>query len=223
MPDAAQIYMDLGDEFTPDSSVSECNILSEDLTGSKFGSLIVLGRGRKLSKGPKSDYWICKCCRCGNEIEISRFMLGSGYRGCMCSSGRRGSRGGVELRGKNYMYNRYIKNARDRGIKFDIPKVVFGIIIKMNCFYCGSEPKEVPVSGVIDGFRSNGIDRFDNSEGYSISNCVPCCDVCNSSKLEMTAEEYIDRCRSVVSFNDNRDIYSDFSSFISSILSSDGL
>ena len=31
-------------------------------------------------------------------------------------------------------------------------------------------------------FKYNGIDRINNSKGYTIDNCVPCCFMCNYSK-----------------------------------------
>lgn len=38
----------------------------------------------------------------------------------------------------------------------------------------------------------NGIDRFDNNIHYILSNCVPCCKICNRMKHTMTAQEWLD-------------------------------
>ena len=47
------------------------------------------------------------------------------------------------------------------------------------CWYCGSMP--IP---------RNGIDRQDNSKGYEIGNCVPCCTKCNLLKSDMSYEDF---------------------------------
>lgn len=39
-------------------------------------------------------------------------------------------------------------------------------------------------------FKYNGVDRVDNREGYSVGNCVSCCDICNTSKAELTLEQW---------------------------------
>ena len=36
----------------------------------------------------------------------------------------------------------------------------------------------------------NGIDRLDSSKGYTIDNCVSCCSVCNTAKLEMDVDDF---------------------------------
>jgi hypothetical protein len=49
-------------------------------------------------------------------------------------------------------------------------------IIKYECIYCeGSFRKFNDYSGYF-------IDRLDNSIGYIIDNCYPCCDICNRIK-----------------------------------------
>ncbi len=38
----------------------------------------------------------------------------------------------------------------------------------------------------------SGIDRVDNSVGYEVDNCVPCCGVCNRMKRDLTKDQFID-------------------------------
>ena len=38
----------------------------------------------------------------------------------------------------------------------------------------------------------NGIDRVDSSKGYTLDNCVPCCSICNTMKLNYTLQEFSD-------------------------------
>lgn len=51
----------------------------------------------------------------------------------------------------------------------------------------------------------NGIDRRDPNKGYTVENCVPCCEQCNYAKLDYTEDEYVNHCREVVVFQDSKD------------------
>jgi len=65
-------------------------------------------------------------------------------------------------------YSRYKSKAKNRGYEFNLTLEEFTSISNQDCYYCGKE-----------GF---GIDRFDNSTGYTSDNCVPCCTMCNKIK-----------------------------------------
>lgn len=43
------------------------------------------------------------------------------------------------------------------------------------------------------GLFAHGIDRVDNSVGYTIENCVPCCTSCNFMKGKMTKDDFIEK------------------------------
>ena len=65
-----------------------------------------------------------------------------------------------------------------------------------NCHYCGIEPnstwfgtKRTIVN--TDGFKYNGIDRKDNTIGYTTENCVSCCKICNNSKNTLAEDEWL--------------------------------
>lgn len=80
----------------------------------------------------------------------------------------------------------------------DIENIVF-----QECFYCGALPQrhikhtreiaevKVPV---------NGIDRYDNSKGYTIENSVPCCTECNYLKCDYHGLEFIKKIREMSRF-----------------------
>lgn len=36
----------------------------------------------------------------------------------------------------------------------------------------------------------NGIDRVDNTKGYTIDNVVPCCGICNMAKGKLNQQEF---------------------------------
>jgi len=80
----------------------------------------------------------------------------------------------------------YRAGAIRRGLSFKINMEQFMELWKKPCAYCGAEIKTI------------GIDRVDNSIGYTKSNIVSCCYACNWSKHNGSEEEYIARCRMVV-------------------------
>jgi len=52
------------------------------------------------------------------------------------------------------------------------------------CFYCDLLSTETV----------NGIDRMDNCSHYTVSNCVPCCKLCNFTKIALDANTFVQRC-----------------------------
>jgi len=84
---------------------------------------------------------------------------------------------------KHVIWNHYVKGACTRKIDFTLSKTFFNSLIVQPCFYCSySVPNEV-----------NGIDRIDNNKGYIESNCIPCCQFCNSAKGMQHPQEFIDK------------------------------
>jgi hypothetical protein len=77
------------------------------------------------------------------------------------------------------VYGNYIRGAKVRGIPFELDINDVGTLIHADCYYCKRFPKEV-----------NGIDRFDNTKGYTTDNCVPCCSDCNYLKNNTSPEEF---------------------------------
>ena len=39
-------------------------------------------------------------------------------------------------------------------------------------------------------WKRNGVDRIDSSLGYTIDNCVACCDKCNYAKHDLSTEDF---------------------------------
>ncbi len=77
-----------------------------------------------------------------------------------------------------HKFREYKNSAKRRGILFPLIIEIFENIIKEPCHYCGKH-------------YSNGIDRRDNSQGYLLKNCLPCCEYCNRAKFTRTYEEYM--------------------------------
>ncbi len=90
-------------------------------------------------------------------------------------------------------YARYAESARNRSFDFELSFEQSEKITKENCYYCGAVPRQMRMFGTKSsiGFKRNGIDRVDNSKGYTIENCVPCCSECNFAKGSMDKDDFL--------------------------------
>lgn len=109
--------------------------------------------------------------------------------------------------GERYAFQRVAKDARERGLSFDIPFEFFKLNCHEPCHYCGeTDRNSISIKSRIKGryivrdFRYNGLDRKDNDVGYTEENCVPSCIVCNRAKREMPYDEFIEWINRLVAF-----------------------
>lgn len=85
-------------------------------------------------------------------------------------------------------YNSYKRNAKERGLAWDLTTEDCEALFIENCHYCGRSPEETA--------SLMGIDRRDNIHGYNPGNAIPCCWLCNRGKKDDTYEvfsAYLDR------------------------------
>ena len=161
-----------------------CLRLKRDEAGNRYGRLTVLeyaGHG----------HWLCQC-DCGSKTTVSGKSLRRGAtRSCGCLAReiremRTLPEGEAAL---NALIYRYKHDARRRGISWELAKEQCRGVFSRPCHYCGLEPAQIKTSknGV---FLYNGIDRFDNTLGYTKENCVACCWYCNQAKSDMSIGEF---------------------------------
>jgi hypothetical protein len=84
----------------------------------------------------------------------------------------------------------YRTSAKRRKLEFNLDLEFVKLLLNKSCNYCGD---------IILG-RTMGIDRVDNSKGYTKENCVPCCVICNTAKSTLTKDEFINHCKKVTEF-----------------------
>lgn len=75
----------------------------------------------------------------------------------------------------------YGHGAKNRELPFQLTFEQFTDLIYMPCHYCA-----------VVGDPLNGVDRIDSSLGYLVSNCVPCCSICNRAKGAMPYAEFLE-------------------------------
>lgn len=74
-------------------------------------------------------------------------------------------------------YRTYEHQAKSKGNEWNLTLEQFALILSLPCEYCGQ--------------RGGGVDRIDNTKGYSIENTAPCCKFCNYMKRDYAVEEFL--------------------------------
>lgn len=109
----------------------------------------------------------CKCRKCDTDKPETHFRFdrkednGLRYTCLLCEA-----------------YPKHVVASRIRNIENTLSMNEYYNIIKQECSYCEGE------RWTNELLKINGIDRFDNSKGYHIWNCVPCCFHCNRLKSD---------------------------------------
>jgi hypothetical protein len=161
-----------------------------DEIGHKYGKLTVLkhhGGGKHTS-----SLWLCQC-ECGNTIVVSGIKLrAGGKKSCGCQHPLPKGKAAF-----NALVGRFRSRAKERGFEYSLTDDQAFELSQQPCFYCGAPPNQkLKVNGNGD-LVYNGLDRVDNSKGYSIDNVVPCCGTCNHSKATLSIDEFRDLIRKI--------------------------
>jgi hypothetical protein len=192
---------------------------SVDLTGQKFGRLLVIERQGytewkdTTNNGVPTRYrqikWSCKC-DCGKEVSVVAASLTSGStKSCGCL---RLSVSAARFRDRivhpDYEPNR--KKAMVRQVSkrllcisrkrkdSNLTLQDIEVLVLDKCFYCGASGRNKcrdkngskQLPAVV--LEYNGIDRIDSNRGYTKENSVTCCYRCNLAKNDMSQSEFFD-------------------------------
>jgi hypothetical protein len=160
--------------------------------GDRFGKLTV------QSYNPAKHAWLC-VCDCGGKTHAKTWGLKNGkHKSCKCGimGDRPQSRLPNDLGMKRAVFKNYQRAAARRGHAFDLSEDDFVKMIDQPCFYCGQKPSSIfNYSKYTKKSKDrklfySGVDRVDNSKGYSRYNCVPCCAICNQSKAQLSINDW---------------------------------
>lgn len=153
---------------------------------------------------PKTRFSTKRCAHCGKHLpyeffwthpkEDRRAVLSAFCRPCQSYTEKtrtrhRGKRTVTNEEKRHRSASRAYTNARGgargRGVDWNITKEDFCRIRKDPCAYCGE---------VFLGERTEGgLDRIDNSKGYTPDNLVSCCPTCNFTRgNRFTKEEMLE-------------------------------
>lgn len=149
--------------------------------------------------------WNC-VCECGTRrVVVGTSLRFGSSRSCGCLSREitsnrcRLSIDEAVMSIQNAIIQGYKKRALSAGRPFTLTHQQILSIFSEDCFYCGAPPSNQRLKWRDKGFAYNGLDRFDNTGGYTLGNVVPCCRICNTAKMDMTPQFFLNWVRQVAS------------------------
>lgn len=87
---------------------------------------------------------------------------------------------------KRSSFTSYKNRAKKKELVFEMDEDLFLALCNKPCYYCHR------VNTVL---HKNGVDRLDNSIGYTKENCVSCCSECNSMKSDIDIQTFLNNCK----------------------------
>lgn len=172
-----------------------------DLTGKKFHHLTVvrfIPISERTSAQTGSRYWLTRC-DCGNETIKNGLDLGiRGTQNCSrsCKLAPACNRLPYGEGAKRTAYASMKVNADQRrgGIPWELSYDKFLELTGDVCHYCGIEYSQRTGQDTNYGYYNhNGIDRIDNSKGYTVENSITACWNCNRAKNDLSYEQFKDQ------------------------------
>jgi len=156
------------------------NTRIKDLTGKRFGALLVIGFAHSNGR----SHWNC-VCECGNKtIVASNNLRLTKVNQCgKCKSKP------LEEALSLIVMRDYKFRAWRKMISFKLTKKFFMELLQKPCFYCGTVGSNTKTRGNRQ-FAYNGIDRLNSSIGYTRGNVVSCCGQCNLMKKDSTVLDF---------------------------------
>ena len=155
--------------------------------GDRYSNLVAIKylEHRKIGNSINS-FWLFKC-DCGNycsykDINFRRKIVSSCNKNCKLK--RKFENDAFER-----LYRTYKNKAKYRNLSFTLTKEEFKNITINNCFYCNVSPSNI-CKERLTSYKYSGIDRIDNTKGYHLNNCKPCCKQCNIAKNNMNIKDF---------------------------------
>jgi len=177
-----------------------------DLTGQIYTKLTVV---EKTNPNGRSCMWVCRC-ECGNTTRVAAHHLKSGRtKSCGCLRRSKSRQNGLRtpptsfryadpvVPALNHVIGVYMTNARRRNHVWELSWEDAARLLMNKCHYCGRAPLRNTRK---EHIKCNGIDRIDNTTGYTNANTVPSCALCNRAKGVMSYADFVRWLDDVVSF-----------------------
>jgi|SRR3990172_20927 len=172
-----------------------------ELTGQRFGRLLVIERANKNTAG--NFRWKCRC-DCSKETTCDGGNLRGGISkscGCLRKDKPKTWAKPFGESSFNDLYSSYVKRAKKYNREFSLSEDEFRKLAQQNCYYCGLAPTQIHHPKSCNGYYLyNGVDRVNNTIGYVLSNCVSCCGNCNRAKRFQSHDEFIQWLNQVATF-----------------------
>ena len=166
--------------------------------GQRFGRGVVIDPEIRVTLKGGNTYRAARLkCDCGNEYTAYIFNIRTGNTqscGCLASelkSQRNREKTVYGRTARSEILGSYRCKASRRGYAWELTDEDFDRLTSSPCSYCGCPPSNIrSVKRGIGDFIYSGIDRVDNTEGYTPENTVSCCGDCNNAKSDMSLAEF---------------------------------
>lgn len=162
--------------------------------GDLFGHLEV----QSVYRDTKNQRYMTVCkCDCGQtreSVSVRNLQRGvTTHCGCLTKETRgKSSRKAFGFSLRNRVLSSYKRNAKTKNLLFELTDAQAITLFADICHYCGALPRKTIIKPNHYGeFVYNGIDRLDNSLGYTTDNCVTCCFVCNYLKGKYNDKDFL--------------------------------
>lgn len=174
-----------------------------DHKGQKYNHLTMLYPTRS-GGGGVGMFWMAQCdCGAMKEVRGTEARLGyiktcgkcEHHSGLVKAAAAKSAMNKDPKKPIREAYVRYAQGATYRKLDWKLTPEQFEEIITKNCTYCHAPPKEhyrKERKGKGKGWKlvRNGIDRVNNQLGYTLDNCVTCCNSCNRMKGTMNIVDF---------------------------------
>ncbi|VVB52037.1 Uncharacterised protein [uncultured archaeon] len=183
-----------------------------DLIGQKFGRLLVLSSAKSRHS---RAYWVC-VCDCGTVcMAMGKDLRRHKKQSCGCLRREANQLKAARMQESrllpdgeaafNLLFASYRCSSEKRNIAFNITKEKFRELTQGCCFYCGMSPSQpyktaFDRENLRDGYTYSGVDRKNNSLGYTDENSVSCCKLCNWMKNKFDVEIFLRHCNRVTEY-----------------------
>lgn len=95
-------------------------------------------------------------------------------------------------------YAKYKNRANNKEFIFELSYQEFNQICESPCYLCGKENSST---------HKNGIDRIDNTKGYTLDNCKSCCGVCNKLKKDIPLDLFLKKLQEIYIYITKQPVY----------------
>lgn len=153
---------------------------ADRLIGTIVGGWYILGNALRTRTGARQFRATCVLCAHEHVTQLVNLQRSE----CSSCRARRAS--------LNDFYASYVWNAQRRGFAFEIDRATFMKLVSSACVYCGDPPNASirHAERFANAPAVHGVDRQNNTIGYTLTNSVTCCAFCNFAKHDRPVEEF---------------------------------
>lgn len=157
-----------------------------------FGNLTILSLDHETYDKEtqiKRTYFLCMCNRCNKTtvVRADRFSKNCTYcpvscAHCVIDRQKEIAESKYQIVETKHYRNKISSinsNARSRNLQQNLSDIEIKEFLDKDCFYCGKS--------------AFGIDRIDSLKGYTKTNCIPCCKICNIMKNKFSLDLFLEK------------------------------